>query len=97
MNYDKEFEKFFGQNTKKMINAVSHPNFYANEKYMMKLAWNAALKLKQQEIEKLIESNCRLSEIAAEYIHTSGHIHHIFGKPLKEVYQIILEHEKRDG
>ena len=97
MNYDRQFEEFFGQNTKKMVDAVSHPKCYANEKDMMRLAWNAALKLKQQEIEELIESNCRLSDIAAEYVHTSGHVHHIFGKPLKEVYQIILEHERKDG
>lgn len=49
MNYDREFEEFFGRNTKKMVNAVLYPKHYENEKKMMKLAWDAALKLKDRE------------------------------------------------
>lgn len=49
MNYDREFEEFFGRNTKKMVDAVLYPKHYENEKMMMKLAWDAALKLKDRE------------------------------------------------
>jgi hypothetical protein len=49
MNYDREFEEFFGRNTKKMVDAVLYPRHYENEKKMMRLAWDTALKLKDSE------------------------------------------------
>jgi hypothetical protein len=42
-------KNFFARNTRKMVDAVLYPKHYENEKKMMKLAWDTALKLKDRE------------------------------------------------
>ncbi len=53
-----------------------------------------------EEYEKIIvelsETNYILSQQLAGF-RVNGHISHLFGRPLDEVYQIILEHEKKNG
>ena len=49
-----------------------------------------------EEYEKLLvqlsETNYILSQQLAEF-RVNGHISHLFGRPLDEVYQIVVEHE----
>lgn len=53
-----------------------------------------------EEYEKLLvqlsETNYELSKQLAGF-RVNGHISHLFGRPLNEVYDIILEHEKKNG
>lgn len=53
-----------------------------------------------EEYEKLLvqlsETNYELSKQLAGF-RVNGHVSHIFGRPLNEVYDIILEHEKKNG
>jgi hypothetical protein len=53
-----------------------------------------------EEYEKIIvelsETNYKLSEQLAGF-RVNGHISHLFGRPLNEVYDIILDYEKKNG
>jgi phosphoenolpyruvate carboxylase len=53
-------------------------------------------KYNEKLIEKLIETNIQLSNSLTGY-RVNGHVSHLFGRPLNEVYDIILEHEKNNG
>ena len=54
----------------------------------------------QEEYEKLLveltETNYILSQQLAGF-RVNGHISHLFGRPLDEVYDIIVEYEKKNA
>jgi len=52
------------------------------------------------EYEKLLVQLSETNYVLSVHLSrqkVDGHISHIFGKPLDEVYYIILEHEKKNG